>query len=324
MSCSHRIRAGLLIFRDELIGLLASWDKEGRESDRAFHIEAWNGFGSNTTDRIGRGTIHTENLCEAIFGGIQPSKLISYLHQAVQNIENDGLIQRFQLLVYPDEPKRWQLVDEYPNHEEKNRAFGVIETLADMDFAQHGATLDEGAKAPYFRFANDAQEFFFEWLTTLENEKLRRADEEPIMIEHLGKFRSLLPSLALIFHLVEIADGTGMGTVSLRAAQQAAQWCDYLEAHARRIYGLVSDINIQAASRLARKIEEGRLTDGFSVRDVYRKGWGLLGTPDLAQAALDELVEAGWLRQEQQQAKEVGQKPLPVFRINPKVKASTS
>jgi hypothetical protein len=45
---------GLLIMRDELAGLLASWEKEGREGDRAFYLEAWNGNSSFETDRIGR------------------------------------------------------------------------------------------------------------------------------------------------------------------------------------------------------------------------------------------------------------------------------
>ena len=64
----------------------------------------------------------------------------------------------------------------------------------------------------------------------------------------MAKFRSLMPSLALIFHLIEVADGTAAEAVTLRSAQLAAQWCDYLETHARRIYGLVNDLGIQAAT----------------------------------------------------------------------------
>ena len=37
---------GLLVFRDELMGLLASWEREGREGDKAFYLEGWNGTGS--------------------------------------------------------------------------------------------------------------------------------------------------------------------------------------------------------------------------------------------------------------------------------------
>ena len=42
---------GILHFRDELTGLLVSWEREDRQSDRAFYLEAWNGYGSYTTDK---------------------------------------------------------------------------------------------------------------------------------------------------------------------------------------------------------------------------------------------------------------------------------
>lgn len=71
--------AGLLVLRDELVGLIASWDREGREGERAFYLEAWNGNASFDTDRIGRGSIFIPNLCVSIFGGIQPDKLTGYL-----------------------------------------------------------------------------------------------------------------------------------------------------------------------------------------------------------------------------------------------------
>lgn len=311
---------GLLIFRDELIGLLASWDKSGHESDRAFYLEAWNGYGSITTDRIGRGTIHTDNLCVSVFGGIQPTKLFSYLLQALRGIENDGLIQRLQLLVYPDEPKKWKLVDQYPNTVAKNRAFEIIKKLSTMDFTQHGATQNEGDQFPWYRFEDEAQNLFNEWLTELQLEKLQPEDD-PIMMEHLGKYRSLMPSLALIFHLIDIADGKANGSVSVAAAARAAAWCEYLESHARRIYGMVSNIAIRSASMLAEKIRKGIVQDGFTVRDIYRKNWHLLNDKDLAQAACHELVEAGWLREEITST-EFRYKGKTTYLINPKVKKS--
>ena len=38
------------------------------------YLESWNGYGSFTTDRIGRGTVHVDGLCLSIFGGIQMKK----------------------------------------------------------------------------------------------------------------------------------------------------------------------------------------------------------------------------------------------------------
>jgi len=321
--------AGLLLFRDEMVGLLASWEKPGRESDRAFFLEGWNGDGSHTTDRIGRGTIFTENLCISVFGGIQPSKLTSYLIQSMNGLENDGLIQRLQLLVYPDEIKHWRLVDKAPNREARERAYQIIERLARMvDFTEYGAVKEESERFPYLRFSEEAQMVFNEWLTDLELKKLR-GDDHPIVLEHFGKYRSLMPALALIFHLIGIADRAADGPISVEAAdgpisveaaEKAAAWCDYLESHARRIYGLVTDASQEAGEILAEKIKKGKLKDGFTVRDIYRQNWHRLGNKELAQAACDILIDAGWLRPERTKGQGAGRPALPTYKINPKVK----
>lgn len=307
---------GILLFRDELIGLLASWDREGRETDRAFYLEAWNGHGSHTTDRIGRGTVHVDNLCVSILGGIQPAKLMAYLYEAMSELENDGLMQRMQLLVYPDEPEDWELVDRYPDKKARELAFRVIERLDRMDFTAYGARLDEGERIPYLRFTDGAQGLFNEWLTELERVKLRR-DDPPALLEHLSKYRSLMPSLALIIHLIDVAAGKTEGNVSLKAAEMAAAWCDYLESHSRRIYALVGDVGQRAAAELAKKIKAGALEDGFTVRDIYRKQWHLLNKKEVVQEACAELVEACWLKQV---AIEIpGRQPKIAYRINPKI-----
>ena len=63
---------GLLVNRDELIGWFRSLDRDGRECDRAFYLEAWNGNRGFTYDRIGRGTMDIAALCISIFGAITP------------------------------------------------------------------------------------------------------------------------------------------------------------------------------------------------------------------------------------------------------------
>lgn len=308
---------GILLFRDELTGLLTSWDREGREPDRAFYLEAWNGYGSITSDRIGRGTVHVDNLCVSILGGIQPAKLLAYLHQATSELDNDGFMQRMQLMVYPDVPPDWQLVDEYPNKVARERVSRIIKKLAGMDFTQYGAETDEGEiSLPCLRFNDEAQELFNEWLTELQG-KLQE-DEAPVILEHLNKYRSLMPSLALIDHLVNVADGTASGPVGLQSAEKAAAWCEYLESHARRIYGLVGDVGQRAAVELAKKIKAGKLESGFTIREVYhRRAWHLLNTKETVEKACAELVEASWLKEDQKAIP--GRQPVNVFYINPKI-----
>lgn len=311
---------GMLIFRDELVGLLVNWDREDRQADRAFYLEAWNGQGSFTTDRIGRGTLDTQNLCVSILGGIQPSKLTGYLLQANDDLKNDGLLQRFQMLVYPDEPKNWKYIDQYPSIEAKGRAFEVFNTLAEADFTQYGAKLPESETIPFFHFDSEAQETFRTWLTELEAKI--KGESAPLMVEHLSKYRSLMPSLALIFHLINIADGHLAGAVTRLAAEQAAAWCDYLESHARRIYGILADISPRSAEELAERIKNKDLPDGFTIRDVYHKGWHLLEKKEIVEEAVNELVELGWLREDSEEIP--GRQPKIIYRINPKIFATNA
>lgn len=78
-------------------------ERPGREGDREFYLEAWNGTGSYTFDRIGRGTIHVPALAVSVIGGIQPGKLQRYIAEALSDGGGaDGLLQRLQLLVWPD------------------------------------------------------------------------------------------------------------------------------------------------------------------------------------------------------------------------------
>ncbi|MEO7860059.1 MAG: YfjI family protein, partial [Nitrospirales bacterium] len=312
---------GLLLFRDELIGLFATWDREHHESDRSFYLESWNGISPYTTDRIGRGTLYVENLCVSIFGGIQPSKLTSYLHGAMRGQNNDGMVQRLQVMVYPDEPATWNLVDTPINAAAKQTAYDVVRRLAAMDFAQHGAYRAEGERLPYYRFDEAGQSVFYEWLAALEG-KLRAGDDEPVVLEHLGKYRSLMPSLALIFHLLAVAEGNSRDClqVSGASAEYAAAWCGYLESHARRIYGMVTNLTAQAAARLASKLSQGLLPESFTVRDVYRKDWSLLDDRPVIERACEELVSLGWLR-EKVTPPAPGQRGKTEYITNPKVRA---
>ena len=316
-----------MLSRDELIGLLVQWDREDRREDRAFHLEAWNGYGSYRTDRVERGTTISHNLCEVIFGGIQPSKLIAYLALTTNNIENDGLLQRFQLLVCPDDlGAQRTIVDQEPKAPSRDKVYMIFETLAQMDFTKHGAEISEHAKVPYFHFSDEAQHFFYEWYLQLDHK--RRAESEDIMVEHLSKFDSLMPSLALIFHLAEVAswnmslkrdDPEPSKSVSLHCAQLAVEWCDYLETHARRIYGLAMRMSLQSARKLLKKIRDGEVRDGFNARDVYIKNWSFLDTEERANAGIKECIAASWLREiPSPRLAGRGRPPAPTYKIHPR------
>ncbi len=307
---------GILVFRDELTGLLAKWDREDGQDERAYFLEGWNGNGTYTDFKIGRGLTEAGNICISLLGGIQPDKLKRYLYQAMKG-NNDGLMQRLQLAVWPDEPEHWENVDIYPNREAKQRAYEILEKLAHIDFKQYGAERHEYDELPFFRFSDAGQVVFNDWLNTLQIVKIRQ-EENPLMVEHLGKFRSLMPSLALIFHLIDIADGKQSGPVSEQAALLAVQWCEYLEAHARRIYAMGESPEHETSVRLCEKIKAGKLPNPFTVKTVYDKGWHGLKDKNEVEAACDELIDEYWLMMIRKPATGgKGRPPAPEYFINP-------
>lgn len=307
--------AGVLVFRDELTGWLRSLDREGREGDRSFYLESWNGTGAYTYDRIGRGTLHIEAATVSVLGGIQPGPLASYVREAAGDGRGaDGLLQRFQLLVWPDEPTAWRNVDRWPDTGAKNAAFEVFERLADLDPLAVGGRDDDGL--PYLRFDPAAQEAFDAWRRDLET---RLRGGEPEIIEaHLSKFRSLVPSLALLCHLADQPHG---GPVTLAAMLRAADWCEYLEAHARRLYALGMGADYSAAHALAARIRRGDVPDGSTPRDIYRAGWANLDKA-AAYRALEALEDCGWLRLEEVPTGKVGGRPSLIVRLNPKLEVA--
>jgi putative DNA primase/helicase len=315
--------AGILVVRDELTGWWSQLDRAGREGERAFCLQAWNGDTSHTIDRIGRGTIHVEACCMSMLGGIQPGRLRSYLVDALEDgPSNDGLIQRFQLLVWPDTAAAWRYVDRAADPRAEEAVAAVFRALVQLD-----------AENPLrFRFDTDAQLLFVEWLTDLEA-KLRGGELHPALVSHLSKYRSLMPSLALLFELADRAAGGFDGFVGavpgewqdflVRAeqAQKAAAWCDYLESHARRIYSCVVTPQMRAARELADKIRNRKVgADGFlTCREVYLKGWSGLDTPEAARLAFEVLQDAEWVRAVNETPSPTGGRPAVRYAINPGV-----
>lgn len=285
---------GLLIFRDELTGLLKSLDKDGQEGARAFYLEAWDGKSRFTYDRIERGTLDIEAVCLSIIGSIQPGPLNEYLRAAVRGGGgDDGLIQRFQLAVWPDSPKEWRNVDRWPDSDARDAAWDVFRRLDQQTAADLGAESDpfDADGIPFLRFSPLSQGLFDDWRGSLE-QRLRSGQDHPAMESHLAKYRSLVPSLALLIHLADTRGGL-IGDDSLC---KAIRWAEYLESHARRLYGAAIKPDVSAAKALARRIKSRDLADGFALRDVYRAGWSDLATKEDAERAVDVLIDLDWLR----------------------------
>ena len=133
-----------------------------------------------------------------------------------------------------------------------------------------------------------------------------------------------MPSLALIFHVVNVIDTPAPAgqkqLVSVDAAAMAVRWCAYLMSHARRIYGLLDTAPLEAAKDLLRHIRQGDLPDGFKLREIQRQRWKGLTSSEQIDAALSELVARYYLR-EVMPARSigVGRPEASGYAINPRI-----
>ncbi|HID27718.1 MAG TPA: hypothetical protein EYP22_07885 [Methanosarcinales archaeon] len=105
--------------------------------------------------------------------------------------------------------------------------------------------------------------------------------------------------------------------VTVESARKAEAWCDYLAAHALRIYGSAISPELRNAKLILENCH--RFTDGFTARDVLRARVGNMRKVDAVRMALNELVESGHLKMLKIDAGARGGRPSYQYHWNPEL-----
>ena len=305
--CSYNPN-GILTVRDELVGLLNDLNRPDRPNAKALYLEGWNGTNQFKTDRIGRGSQVIERLLLSVLGTTQPGVLNKYIREARDKEGGDGLLQRFQFLVYPKLSKQEGLTRQ-PDFKLKDK----VEKIFD-DFFNY-----EPNEFDVVTFDEQGQEWFD--LYKKENFRLTRSGKlNPILEAHLGKYTKLYSALALIFALVE-----NINTLKINeeASLNAFVWVQYLESHARSVYGLVDD-PFWNAKELLKRMEtlfDWRLVPGekefITSREVHRKQWSHLKQIEDVVRALDQLTDHGYFLKISTTPSEKGGRPTDRYYPHP-------
>jgi hypothetical protein len=307
---------GLLIHRDELMSLIRSLDREENCEARGFYLSGWNGTDCYTFDRIGRGTnLHVPNLMLSLIGSTQPGKISEYVAQAVAGgISDDGLLQRFQMMVWPDMKGDWRETDRPPHRASRDLAYEAFRRLDIETPAQWSAQIEPfEADRPFMRFDPDGLDVFRDWRGGLER-RVRSGDLHPAMESHLAKYRKLVPALALIDHL----SAGGVGSIGMESVGRSLRWASYLEGHAKRVYGAALNASSDGARRIVREASKGSLEASFTPREVQRHGWTGLADKGAVNAALEVLAEHGMARSTSTSPGPAGGRASMRWSINPK------
>jgi Protein of unknown function (DUF3987) len=247
-------------------------------------------------------------------GTTQPGRIAEYIHGVhAGGDRDDGLIQRFSFSVWPDEPPSWTDIDRYPLTQARETAWKVFERMDELDPAALGAVKGDYDSVPSLRLDDAAQGKFREWRKDLEA-RLRSGDMSPALEGHLAKYRKLVPTLALINHAVD----RGHRAVGLPSILRALALAEFLEKHARRIYGAGGEIETAAATAILARIRRGDLKNGFGARDIQRRDWSKLTDGEHIKAGLSLLCDLHYIAVVQIASGPAGGRPTVAYAINPR------
>ncbi|WP_375685554.1 YfjI family protein [Bartonella sp. TT110JLCBS] len=298
---------GLLMVRDELSGFLTNLERKKYQTDRAFYLTAFNGDDQFTYDRIERGTIFIPHVTLSIIGGIQPSRIIPIIQAMHHGINDDGLLQRFQMIVWPDENQEWKLIDRPPNQEGWQKYEGVFRSFRDKRLGSPEHPL-------IMRFMPKAQEKFYEWLENLHREAKGGRFSESLQ-SHVLKMPKTIASLALIFELLD----SGGFEIGLYAITTALRWEKYLLSHAKRLYAANDTLTAERAKLIVERCDH--LPDIFTARDVYKRDWKCLTDNQTVKQALELLCRCNYIREISGENNSQGGRPTIRYEWHPLVKS---
>lgn len=307
---------GLLVERDELSSLLVTLEDERSATARGLYLSGWSGSEGYRFDRIMRGTTTLPKFALSVVGGIQPGPLVRYVRSAFSGERADGLLQRFQLIVWPD-PEGFEYVDRWPDGEARKAAAALFERADSLNAEAIGSRDDFGSNPPFIRLSDAAQALFVEWYSAFMRE--RRAvesdgSESAPIAAHFGKYPGLVGKLALILH---VADDPASREVSERTLLKALAWIDYLTPHARRVYHAVEHPETGAAELLLCRLRRGELPASFKAWEISRKGWHGLTDREAVKKACLMLYEYGWLIELDAGGATGGRPADPVYGVSP-------
>ncbi len=303
---------GLLLARDELSGWLKSFNayKKGKGGDDAQWLELHRA-GTLLVDRkTGTPkTIHIPNASVGVCGGIQPVILQSALGR--EHFEN-GLAARLLLTMPPRRAKQWTEADVCQELQQQ------IETVFENLLAMKMQEDESGGIEPVgMSLTLDGQDA---WIAFYDEHAAQQAQiAGGDLAAAWSKLEGYAARLALIIHCVRVACGDEslktddfIDEFSIEAAVTIVRW---FGQEIRRIYSMLSEDDDQRDQR--RLLEQIQAKDGrVTVRDLMRSSRRFQGSAEVAQSALQELVDIGWGRWEHVQAGADGGRPSKVFVLN--------
>lgn len=200
----------LIVYFDELIGFIYSFNKYRSGSDEQMWTQLFAGSGV-TVNRVSSDPVKIDNTCISIFGGIQPGILKSFAKGKVQN----GFMDRW-IFAFPDKVP-------YPKLKENEIDDSVRESWEEI--VERILAIPYEGKPNVLRFSPEAKAAYSDWFNSLSDQKNCGGDAfaglATKMDRYCGRFALGLEVLAYGCGESELTE------VSLRSVKGAIALCYY-------------------------------------------------------------------------------------------------
>jgi hypothetical protein len=228
---------GIVSRTDELTQLLRSMNqyKNGGGSDRSNLLDLWDTNVPRIIDRKAKDPIIADKPFVSIVGSLVPS----FLNELRSFGKEDGLTTRF-LFGFPQKMKLHFSYDNFINPEVKE---AVSELFDWMDSVQ----IDTTKEICFFTDESHSRHNFKDWLNEVHYPEEQSKNIKPEEAMQLGKIRSYVIRLALIFHTMEEAINQELSQVVTDKSLQRAITLvdDYFKPMIEKTFGIIGRSNIE-------------------------------------------------------------------------------
>jgi hypothetical protein len=267
---------GLLLVRDELAGLLESFNcyKKQGGGDEAFFLSAFDGESHSVDRKRDREHIFVPSVSLSILGGIQPG---IFARLMCQKHRESGLLARFLIVNPPSKAKRRNDAEVSDKVEAEWKE--VVCKLIDLEMAQD----ENGNTTPLvIPLAPAAKSLFWDFY---DSHNLALSEESGTWRSFLAKAEQLPLRLALILHHVRWASGeqvdvTEVDEKTMKAAIDLTRW--FID-EASRIYG---ELDTSEEDRQLQQMEDWMKKNNWRTSESKAKTFG----PNALRAKAGELL----------------------------------
>ncbi|MDM9630255.1 DUF3987 domain-containing protein [Robiginitalea aurantiaca] len=238
---------GILIFQDELMRWINSFDRYKKGGDQQMYLDMFNGS-ELTVDRVTKEPIRIEETNVNILGGMQPEILKSFVGN---NRRVDGFLDRF-LFVYPDNLKPILFTGNDIASEHVENYFRLIDNI--MTFTKSVVHVN-----------SETIKVFTDWQHTKAKEAFNDHIERAIQ----SKLETYLWRLALIIEVMSCANECKDPEIlSQNSLEKAIQLVEYFRHNTLKVHDRIMTLNpLEGLTRKQLDIYE-KLPQNFKRSDV--------------------------------------------------------